>query len=328
MVKDLEFETLRQRNSYIINQRQKGVLAQEIADELELSKRTIERVYSAYLDRRQVGRKKGSGRPKLLTTSLKIKIVRMINKNPQLTCKDISDRLNNVVCSEAIRLYLKSIDYANKLPSYIPNLSADDKENRVLFAEENMEIETERIFFTDECKFTLNGSTKVWGKKGKRINKTITSYPPKVMVWGAISGDGKVHLELITGSMNRFVYADMLEEQFIPVADDIMGEGEWTLQQDGASSHTANLIMDLLEEYEIETLDWPARSPDLNPIENIWGILKKRVYKRNPKTRMELEDFIFEEWENLDNEMVANTAMSFNSRLEQVIENDGEIIDY
>ena len=79
---------------------------------------------------------------------------------------------------------------------------------------------------------------------------------------------------------------------------------------------------------DIEALDWPAKSPDLNPIENIWSILKSSVYRRNPKTTDELRDYIFEEWKTLDNEMVGEVAGSFNKRLNKVIESNSEIIDY
>lgn len=126
--------------------------------------------------------------------------------------------------------------------------------------------------------------------------------------------------------MDRFDYAELLEERFIPVADEIFDEG-WQFQQDGAKPHTANLVMDLLDDYDIEVLDWPARSPDLNPMENIWSFLKSQVYKRNPKTVDDLEDFIFQEWDNLDDQMVGAIAASFNRRLEQVIEREGSAID-
>ena len=71
----------------------------------------------------------------------------------------------------------------------------------------------------------------------------------------------------------------------------------------------------MLKNHNIEALEWPAKPPDLNPIENIWSILKSSVYRRNPKTTDELRDYIFEEWETLDNEMVGEVAGSFNKRL-------------
>lgn len=328
MVKQLEFSTVRERNCFIINQRQKGIPALEIANDLKVSKRTVERVYSTYLNEGVIGRRTGSGRTPTLTPQLKQRIGALIQWNPQFTCQDLADRINNEVTAETIRLFLKDKEFNNKWPSKIPNLSRKDKTDRVVFAEENMEEEFDTTFFTDECMFTLNGHTKVWGKRGCRVHVQQSTYPSKVMVWGAISARGKAYLETVEGTMDRFKYAEMLEERFFPVANDIMEEEEWGFQHDGASCHRANIVKDLLTDYGIEPPEWPARSPDLNPIENIWSILKSQVYKRKPRTKRELEDFIFEEWENLDEDMVARVAESFNSRLEKVVERHGGVIDY
>lgn len=324
---DIEFVSLQQRDQYIVNQRQKGVPASELAEELALSKRQVERVYSKYTNEHIIGRREGSGRRKILSNHLKQKIQGLVRKNPYITCQDISTRLNNVVGAETIRLYLRDQGFVHKWPSSIPNLSREDMENRLEFAESYMDLEFNDTFFTDECMFTLNGCSKVWGQKGKRINKPKDVYPEKIMVWGAISVEGKAYLEVVEGIMDRFVYAELLEERFIPLADEIFEDG-WKLQHDGAKAHTARLVKNLLEDNDVELLDWPARSPDLNPIENIWSILKSRVYKRKPKTVEELEDFIFEEWENLDDEMVGRVAASFTNRLEDVIERNGSAVDY
>ena len=327
MVKRIYFKNISERNSYIVNQRQKGFSACDLADELGITERTVRRVYATYRTTKRVGRKVGSGRKKVLTASMKLKIHRMLDGNPSLTCQQLASRLNNEVSDETIRLYLKRQNYSWKKRSKIPNLSEKYKKRRVNFAKSHMDIEYENIFFTDECTFDLNGTTKVWGKKAKRISKTTSTYAPKVQVWGSISSQGKAYLEVYHGTMKSKNYKELLEERFIPEAADIMGDF-WILQQDGATSHTAKCVTNMLDKMEIEYLDWPARSPDLSPIENLWSILKNNVYKRNPNNVFELEDYIFEEWDRLDDVMVGRLARSFPRRLEQVIEAEGSIIDY
>ena len=127
--------------------------------------------------------------------------------------------------------------------------------------------------------------------------------------------------------MDAIKYKEILEEDFLPVAAEIMDDS-FILQHDGASSHTAGDVTKLLDSMEIEYFDWPPRSPDLNPIENIWSVLKYRVYKRGPQTVEDLENFIFEEWDLLDDDMVGNVARSFSSRLEQIIEVNGDVLNY
>ena len=72
--------------------------------------------------------------------------------------------------------------------------------------------------------------------------------------------------------------------------------------QDNAPCHKTNLVMDFLARNRIQTLDWPPQSPDLNPIENLWAIVKARRFKKFgiPRTRIELIEQIFEMWNAID----------------------------
>lgn len=191
------FTSIEQRNTFIVNQRQKGISAAAIAEELEIDKRTVERVYSRYLTEGRVDRRPGSGRRQTLSPQMKRKIHRYIRGNSYLTCQDIADRLDNIVGAETIRLYLRDQGFASKKPSGIPNLSREDKEIRLEFAEDHIDMEFDTTFFTDECMFTLNGCTKVWGKISQRVNKPKSSFPDKIMVWGAISVEEKAYLEVV-----------------------------------------------------------------------------------------------------------------------------------
>ena len=75
-------------------------------------------------------------------------------------------------------------------------------------------------------------------------------------------------------------------------------------------------------------MHFPPYSPDLNPIENIWALLKHNVGKRGPSTVEELERFIYEEWNLLSDEVVSSYVTSINNRMLNVMELEGDITKY
>jgi len=115
-----------------------------------------------------------------------------------------------------------------------------------------------------------------------------------VQVWGAIGSQGKVYLETFEGNISADLYVKMINDRFwqkirITVNDNFI------FQQDGARTHTSLASRAMLEENHINYMSWPARSPDLSPIENVWSMLKNKVYRRHPQDVMELEEIILEE---------------------------------
>ena len=75
-------------------------------------------------------------------------------------------------------------------------------------------------------------------------------------------------------------------------------------------------------------MDWPSNSPDLNPIENLWSIVKRNVERRMPKNCDELKHFMKEEWHNIPNHVLINLINSMKDRCELIIEKNGERIPY
>ncbi len=74
----------------------------------------------------------------------------------------------------------------------------------------------------------------------------------------------------------------------------------------GDFQHTSKIVKKWLEKNRIEVLTWPAQDPDLNPIENLWATLKRKVRARNPKKIAELEKICIEEWQRIPQEDCKN----------------------
>jgi transposase len=75
-------------------------------------------------------------------------------------------------------------------------------------------------------------------------------------------------------------------------------------------------------------MDWPANSPDLNPIENIWSILKRAVSRREPQTVEELINVACDKWRKIPQAIIRKTITSMPKRMKQVISRKGNKCDY
>ena len=104
----------------------------------------------------------------------------------------------------------------------------------------------------------------------------------------------------------------------------VYGVKRWTLLQDGASPQTSKMTMDYLKNKCIVLENWPAISPDLNVIENLWSIPKKRVEELQPKFINDLIDVIFDVWNSLEQALIRNLVDSMPNRLNEVIKRLGE----
>lgn len=103
----------------------------------------------------------------------------------------------------------------------------------------------------------------------------------------------------------------------------------WILQQDGARCHTSRSTRKWFREQDLEILDpWPANSPDLNIIENLWPVLKERVYMRSFRTEQGLFRIVKEEWDKIELREIRKLVRSVPDRLQQVLDRDGGHTDY
>ncbi|GFY14270.1 transposable element Tc3 transposase [Trichonephila clavipes] len=132
------------------------------------------------------------------------------------------------------------------------------------------------VFFTDESRICLehhDGRIRVWRYRGERmLNSCVmhrhTGPAPGIMVWGGIGYHSRTPLVRIAGTLNcqRYI-SEVLELVVLPY---FQGLATAIFQQDNARPHVARIVQRFFINHQIELLPWPARSPDLSPIENMW----------------------------------------------------------
>lgn len=148
-----------------------------------------------------------------------------------------------------------------------------------------------------------------------------------VMVWTCFSANGVGPFHKIDGKMDRFMYKNILETKMIPHAEWNMPL-RWVFQQDNDPKHTSMLVKEFLEENGVQVLDWPAQSPDLNPIENLFAILKRSVSGKRFKNRNELFETLETEWRRIPECVIINLIESMPRRCAEVIKNKGLYTKY
>ncbi len=120
----------------------------------------------------------------------------------------------------------------------------------------------------------------------------------------------------------------MLFHNLIQTAMHFYPREHWWFQQDNAPQHTSHLPRRWFHNHGVDLLDFPPYSPDLNPIENLWSILKARIEARLARTTDEIERILKEEWEALDKELLTSLAHSMPTRCAAVIANHGHKAPY
>ncbi|KAK3515066.1 hypothetical protein QTP70_006006 [Hemibagrus guttatus] len=161
------------------------------------------------------------------------------------------------------------------------------------------------VLWSDKTKINLFGSDgvkHVWWQPGeeykdKCVLSTVMHGGGSVMVWGCMSAAGTGELQFIEGTMNANMYCDILKQSMIPSLRRLARRA--IFQHDNDPKHTSKATSALLKKLRVRVMDWPSRSPDLNPIEHLWGILKRKVEERKVSNIHQLRDVIMKKWKRI-----------------------------
>lgn len=295
----MNFETIQERNEYIVSQKDKGLTNHQISVNVGLTIRRVQGIYKTAKEQGLYRRKKGSGRPTILKPNDKQRITKLIKKDPYQSCVSIQRTLNLDVSHDTIYRYIRKTGLTHKKATRIPKLSKQDNFSRLSWASKFEHRDWNKIVFSDETAFSLNQSCYGWSKKGSRITQKNQCYNKKIHVWGSMCRNGPISFRVFERTMTSDTYVSIIEDSFLPNVQKVIGS-RWYLQQDNARAHTASNTTQFFKRERIRIINWPARSPDLNPIGNLWAILKRAVYSRSPSKIEDLKNYVQQEISKID----------------------------
>ena len=297
--------------------------------------KNVSRFHRRWLETQRLRPEENRGRPRKTTDRDDRAILIKVKRNRFITAKGILSELELPGVSEStIR---RRISESGEFNSYWavkkPFINARNRLRRLQWCREHLHWTPEqwrRVMWTDESPFVLSfsGRIRIWRMHNERYSirclRGTVKHDIKINVWGAFCGSGVGRLEWIKDTLTKEKYLDILEEPMLHSADLLFGRENWLLQQDNDPKHTAYVVRDWLLENEIPTLDWwPAQSPDLNPIENLWSILDHRLKNRHVNTAEQLFAALQEAWNDLPVDMLQRLVDSMPARCQAVIDSRG-----
>jgi len=192
-----------------------------------------------------------------------------------------------------------------------------------------------KVLWSDEVMFSVAGNTgsSVYRRPGSdpldpRYTKKTIKFPDIIMVWGCFSYHGVGELVVLPKNtrMNKNNYLELLCDHLPNSFEKCRAE---FFMQDGAPCHTALDVKQWLRDCQVEFFDdWPGNSPDLNPIENIWAIMKRELRGRDTSLLARLEAEIHHVWDNLKPQLLQNLADSVPRRLKECLKRKGIPLKY
>ncbi|UYV84124.1 K02A2.6-like [Cordylochernes scorpioides] len=285
----------------------------EVAKWLNVNKSVVSKIWKQFIETGTIKRKEGSGRKRKTATSEDRYLVVTAKRHREMTAIQLSNELSSATGTRISRqtVYRRLHEgafYARRPMVCIPLTSAYRRARLNWCLEHHAWTHDQwaNVLFSDESRFSLNTDSRrgfVWREPGTRYHpsniREIDSFRgDSLLVWAGISSSKRTPLHIFSGgTLTAQRYRDEILEPYLRPYRDQIGHN-LVFMDDNARPHRARLVNEYLQSENIRRMDWPARYPDLNPIEHVWDALGRRIGARHPspRTLVELRTALLEEW--------------------------------
>lgn len=345
-----------------LTMKQFGLTQSQIAQEIGCSQSTVQRVLGHYDYQTFVEKDTHPGRPRKTSEKDDDLIIITAKRNSRLPLGDITNIIGLPISSKTVTRRLKEVGLVSRYAAKKPFLTSKHKKDRLEWAMKYKDWTVEdwlKVIFSDECMMRVGVPARrqrVIRRQGSALQEqhltpTFKSQRVSIMIWGCFSGDrlGPC-ITLEQGGVDTDAYMEILYDGLFGMIEDVIGAPDnlsdssnidadaLLFMHDNAPCHSSQDIKDLLEEHHISVMKWPAQSPDLNPIENLWQELKDRFYKKWRQLRQSPSassasyekycDMIQECWRELSGDYIRSLIESMPKRCAEVIAAKGGHIKY
>jgi transposase len=326
--------------------REQGLSWNKISQMTGKDRKTIRRICKRVKESGSFKDKSRSGRPSKLSERDRRMVVGVLRKSPNKTAeavrKEVLSSHNIKVCRKTIARVLKESGYVSRVKKKKPFLTSSHKKARLKWAKSHATWtvdEWRNVIWSDETAFMLvndKGREYCWTKGGETLTDSEVTGTKKfgggkVMIWGCITYDGIGFSCKIDDILDAELYSQILREELDrTIRYYHLDRYKIIFQQDNDPKHTSKLAKNTLQELELEVTEWPAQSPDLNPIENIWNHLKTTLRNKSRlfATKEELWESIQDEMKNENKGLCRKFISSMPQRVQALIKAKGGYIKF
>lgn len=301
---------------------------------------TVSRVASKWRTSRTIKDNAKSGRPGI-SEEKKINILLSLQEDSHSSSTQLGRDYD--IHQTTVSKFLQKEKFHPYKPVFVQELLDDDPDRREQFCEIMIELTdnnarfVQKICFSDEATFCLNGQVnrqnyRYWAQENPHwYIENHTQYNEKVNVWAGIVENRIIGPFFFDESLTGERYLNFLQNDLIPALATLFPDDNdpdlpsltlW-FQQDGAPPHYAVHVREYLNTIFPQrwigrrgSIEWPPRSPDLNPLDFfLWGYVKNLVYKSKPISADALKESIRRVIREISPQVVINVQQEFLDRL-------------